>query len=310
MNFILLIISLPTENATIRMRTWRAVKASGAMVLRDGVYLLPNLANCHLAFEAISADVQSGGGTSHLMQIEALDGSNYYPLFDRHEAYALLQAEIDNTGATLSNASLALKQLRKLRKTFATLVEIDFFPGEAQKQTSANLQAIEMNIKRQFSPDEPQAVATLVAQLSISDYQGRTWATRQRPWVDRLASAWLIRRFIDADARFIWLAAIAECPNDALGFDFDGATFSHTDSRVTFEVLIASFSLDYPGLKKLAALVHYLDVGGIQIPEAIGVEAILAGLCDTINDDNQLLISADTLFDSLLVTFAKGVGSE
>ncbi|MDP2902219.1 MAG: chromate resistance protein [Methylovulum sp.] len=115
---------------------------------------------------------------------------------------------------------------------------------------------------------------------------------------------------MDPDARFVWLASIADCPDEALGFDFDGAAFSHTGLRVTFEVLIASFSLDYPGLKKLATLVHYLDIGGIQTPEAPGVEAVLAGLCDTVSDDDQLLISAGTLFDSLLATFEKGVSQK
>ncbi len=313
MNWIILIMSPPTENASIRMRVWRAVKASGAAVLRDGVYLLPERDNCRLAFDAIATDVQSGGGTTNLMRVESLDDSDFSGLFDRHEAYVALLMEIDKTanGLIISNNALAaLKQLRKLRKAYATLVEIDYFPGKAQKQTDTVLLELEQRAKRILAPDEPQAVHASVPNLSISDYQARVWATRRRPWVDRLASAWLIRRFIDPEARFVWLEAITDCPVDALSFDFDGATFSHIGSRVTFEVLVASFSLDYPGLKRLAALVHYLDVGGIPTPEAIGVEAILAGLCDTESDDNQLLNSAGFVFDSLLVAFEKGVNPE
>jgi hypothetical protein len=313
MNWIILIMSLPTENATIRMRVWRAVKASGAAVLRDGVYLLPERESCRLSFDAIVANVQSGGGTTNLMRVESLDGSEFSGLFDRHEAYATLLAEIDNIGdaLTISNdAQDVLKQLRKLRKTFAALVEIDYFPGETQKQTETALLELEIRANRVLSPDEPHAVDAAMPNLSVSDYHSRLWATRQRPWVDRLASAWLIRRFIDPQARFIWLASIAECPADALGFDFDGATFSHTGYRVTFEVLLASFALDYPGLKRLEALVHYLDVGGIQPPEAAGVETVLAGLRDTISDDDQLLTTAGTVFDSLLVAFDKGANSQ
>src|SRR3546814_6533704 len=82
--------------------------------------------------------------------------------------------------------------------------------------------------------------------------------------VDRLACAWLIHRFIDSQARFLWLESPALCPADALGFDFDGATFTHIEARVSFEVLLASFGLDQPGLRRIGALVHYLDVGGVQ----------------------------------------------
>lgn len=306
-------MSLPTENATGRMRVWRAFRASGAAVLRDGVYLLPEHDNCRLAFDAIAADVQAGGGTTNLLRVEALDGGDFSGLFDRHQAYGALLGEIDKTanGLTACNNAVGVpKQLRKLRKTYAALVEIDFFPGEAQEQTDTALLELEQLASRMLSSDEPHAVNAVMHHLSVSDYQARVWATRRRPWVDRLASAWLIRRFLDTEARFVWLENIADCPANALGFDFDGATFSHIGSRVTLEVLIASFSVDYPGLKRLSALVHYLDVGGIPAPEAIGVEAILAGLRDTISDDDQLLSAASTVFDSLLVAFEKGVSSE
>ncbi len=308
-----MIMSLPAENATIRMRVWRAVKASGAAVLRDGVYLLPERDNCRLSFDAVAVDVQSGGGTTSLMRVESLDGSDFSALFDRHEAYAFLLSEIDKIAddlAVTGNAQDVLKQLRKLRKTFAGIVEVDFFPGEAQKQADTALLELELRVNRVLAPDEPHAIDATVPDLSVSNYQSRFWATRQRPWVYRLASAWLIRRFIDPQARFVWLESIADCPTDALGFDFDGAAFSHIGSRVTFEVLLESFTLNRPGLKRLGSLVHYLDVGGIQPPEATGVETVLAGLRDTVSNDDQLLASASTVFDSLLAAFEKGVSSE
>ena len=98
-------------------------------------------------------------------------------------------------------------------------------------------------------------------------------------------------------------------PEHVLGFDFDGANFSHIEGRVTFEVLLASFDLETPALKRLGALVHFLDVGGVQPPEAAGIESVLAGLRDTINDDEQLLRVANSVFNSLLVTFEKGEGN-
>jgi len=308
MNWIILIISLPNENASVRMRVWRAVKASGAAVLRDGVYLLPEQDSCRLLLTAIASDVQSGGGSTSLLRVESLDGRDFAGLFDRQEAYASLLIEIEKAADALNNnIQDAIKQLRKLRKTFTVIAEIDFFPGEAQKQIDTALLELEVRANRLLSPDEPHAIDASLPNLSVSDFQARVWATRQRPWVDRLASAWLICRFIDPQARFVWLAAITDCPTDALGFDFDGASFSHVGARVTFEVLLASFAIDHPGLKRLAALVHYLDAGGIQPPEAVGVEAVLAGLRDAISDDDQLLAAAGAVFDSLLVAFEKGV---
>src|SRR6516164_9106018 len=107
-----------------------------------------------------------------------------------------------------------------------------------------------------LSPDEPHEGAGGISRLDPQRYRGRTWATRRRLWVDRVASAWLIRRYIDPDARFKWLARPSDCPKSALGFDFDGATFTHVGDRVTFQTLLASFGLEpNPALVRLGVLV-------------------------------------------------------
>ena len=307
--WLLFITSLPTENATIRMRVWRALKASGAAVLRDGVYLMPDRTLCNDTLEAIAADVRAGEGTALVLRIEEPNGANFVHLFERSEYFAVLLADIAKAHDALSadTAQESLKQARKLRKTFTTLAEIDFFPSEAQRQADAALQDLELATARALVPDEPHTVQGAITRLQVDDYQGRIWATRCRPWVDRLASAWLIRRFIDTQAQLLWLASPADCPGNALGFDFDGATFSHVSNRVTFEVLMVSFDLECPALKRLGALVHYLDVGGVQPPEAAGVESVLAGLREAIPDDDQLLTSVSGIFDGLLTAFGKGV---
>lgn len=307
-----LVISLPTSNTAVRMRTWRALKASGAAVLRDGVYLMPERSTCRAALESIALDVREGGGMAFLLRVEEPEAGQFAPLFDRSDGYAAVVSDVTQTRDALSVDTVqdTLKQVRKLRKNFAALVEIDFFPGESQRQANAALCELELACARTLTPDEPHPVAGIIAHLNIADHQGRTWATRQRPWVDRLASAWLIRRFIDPRAHFLWLAHARDCPPDALGFDFDGATFSHMDNRVTFEVLIASFALQGPALIRLGLLVHYLDVGGIQPPEAAGVESVLAGLRAGIADDDQLLVSAQTVFDGLLTSYNKGTPTQ
>ena len=181
---------------------------------------------------------------------------------------------------------------------------MDFFPGATQAQVDGQLTALELACARAMSPNEPQVTDGEITARRVADHQGRIWVTRERPWADRLASAWLIQRFIDPKARLRWLADPADRPAKALGFDFDGADFTHVGHRVTFEVLIASFDLIQPGLARLAALVHYLDVGGLQPAEAVGLEAVLTGLHTQLTDDNALLAAAGVVFDSLMVSFS------
>jgi hypothetical protein len=300
--WLFLILSLPTENSTARMRAWRALKASGAAVLRDGVYLLPDRESCQSLLNTVAGDVRTGGGTAHLIRGAGEADADFQALFDRNEDYAALLGDVAKLRDALTpdNVLDTLKQARKLRKALASLVEIDFFPGEAQKQTESALQELETHAYRVLSPNEPHQVEGTIVRLNPGRYRGRLWATRERPWVDRLASAWLIRRYIDSDARFVWLKTPSECPSNALGFDFDGATFTHVGGKVTFEVLVASFGLEEPALNRLGALVHYLDMGGVQPAEASGVERVLAGLRESITDDDRLLQAASGVFDGLL----------
>lgn len=306
--WIALITSLPTENATARMRAWRSLKASGAAVLRDGVYLMPEREDCRNTLDSVATDVRAAEGTALVVRLEEPTDGNFIALFDRSAEFANLLGDISTAREGLSpdSANDALKQARKLRKAFTNLAVIDFFPGEARKQADEALRNLEQRAAWALSPDEPHPVNDAIARLSIPDYQGRLWATRQRPWVDRLACAWLIRRHIDPQAKLLWLATPADCPSNALGFDFDGATFTHVGARVSFEVLLASFGLETPALQRFGALVHFLDVGGVQVPEAVGIESVLAGLRDTILDDDQLLALASNIFDGLLASFEKG----
>ena len=308
MKWIILIISISTESSAMRMRIWRAIKAAGAASLRDGVYLLPARDESRSVFEAIAANVRSNGGTSFVLDVGKLDDTEFSYLFERSDAYQTLLMDIDkirNKLPDFENLTDALKQVRKLHKAFDQLVEIDFFPGESQSQVNTALRDLELDLNRILAPDEPHSIDADISHLSVTDYQGKIWATRCHPWVDRLASAWLIRRFIDPKAHFLWLESITDCPSDAISFDFDGANFSHVGNYVTFEVLLMSFDLAYPALRRLATMVHFMDVGGVQMPESAGVEYVLKGLRNTLNDDTELLTMASTVFDGLLAVFEK-----
>lgn len=314
MKWILLILSLPTHNATTRMRVWRAVKATGAAVLRDGVYLLPDNKAHQQLLRRIAQDVCLNQGAAHIFITDPQENSpdeidqshDFIPLFDRTADYDNVASELALLQQQLARQQIvdSLKQLRKLRKTFTSIVAIDFFPNDQQVRIQDALQALEKSLNRQLSPDEPNEYSGEITPLTTADYQHRRWATRKRPWVDRLASAWLIQRFIDPYAHFLWLDSAGDCPADALGFDFDGARFTHTNNLVSFEVLLASFALEQPGLKRLADVIHYLDAGGFQPQEASGLEQILWGLRNSIDDDDQLLLAAIAVFDALFSAFS------
>lgn len=306
-DWLCLVLALPTANAAERMRAWRALKGAGAAVLRDGVYLLPDRPACREALSAVERGILDSEGHACLLPVRDPQGERFVPLFARTEDYARLRAEVEAQLARLTpdNALAVMRQARKLRKAFAQTQDIDFFPDAEQQQADARLRELEVAIGRALSRDEPGSQAQEIERLSVAAFGGRFWATRRRPWIDRLASAWLIRRFIDPAARFLWLPAPEACPADALGFDFDGARFSHVGNRVTFETLQASFALEAPGLRRMAALVHYLDIGGAQPAEAAGVERVLAGLRASLEDDDQLLAAACAIFDGLLAAFGQ-----
>lgn len=302
----LLILSLPSQNTAARMRAWRTLKAGGAAALRDGVYLLPHSPAAEPWLAGVADDVQAHGGTAHLLSTEAAT-ETFAPLFDRRDDWSALIDASARLRQGLARTPLpdGQRQARKLRKAAEALRTLDFFPGEAQRQAEAALDELEAELAQRAAPDEPRPVRHAIERLDPADFQGRTWATRARPWVDRLACAWLIRRHIDPAARIVWLAHAADCPADALGFDFDGARFSHAGARVSFETLLASFGLETPALCRLGQVVHALDVGGVMPPEAAGVERVLAGMRDALSDDDQLLQIAAGVFEGLLIAFDK-----
>lgn len=308
--WLLLVLTLPTDNATARMRYWRALKMKGCAVLRDGVYLLPDEESAGVEMTEMCEGISQAGGTSYLVRFGSRDGgqdSEFQLLFDRSDDFGALRRSLDETRKTLTSLAPAeiTKLLRKTRKEFEAIAGIDFFPNEASVRAQSAWQDFVAAADAVLSPGEPHQSDGTIKPVKRADYQGRVWATRRRLWVDRVASAWLVRRFVDGEARFLWLASPDDCPADAVGFDFDGATFSHINDRVTFEVLVACFGIeDEPGIAGLSSMVHSLDVGGITVPEAAGFEAVMTGAKQRGLSDDELLTEMSQTLDSLLAHFA------
>jgi len=309
-NWLILVTSLPGRSGTPRMRIWRALKASGAGILRDGVYALPQSPE-HLAlFEQQANEVRALQGSAYVLNHasgeDAGDSENFEALFDRSSEYAAWNEhanELRNQFPKIDEPK-ARREEAQLRRELESIIRTDFFPGRSQSNAQKAMDDVSAGLNRYFSPDEPTAHTGKIEVRLLSQFRKRTWATRENLWVDRVASAWLIKRHIDSKAKFLWLKKPKDCPADAVGFDFDGAAFSHVDEFVTFEVLVKSFSLEPDtALVKLGELVHYLDVGGVSIAEAPGFLAILGGAKHQSKDDDAFIKRAFVLLDNLYVAY-------
>ena len=311
-SWLLLIAQLPGRVPTLRVQIWRALKACGAEQLRDGAYLLPNSAEARGIFATQRTKIEGAGGLVYTVSFDAESSeqqSAFTLLFDRSSEYDEANKRLGELKRAFPKVreSEARQGLAAARREVASIVARDFFAGKPRQQVEAALADAEAALNAQFVPDEPSASNKAIPGLDRADYQGRTWATRERLWIDRVASAWLIRRFIDSTARFVWLKHVKDRPKRALGFDFNGAEFTHVGSKVTFEVLLASFALENDaGLARLGALVHYLDVGGIPVPEAAGFMTIMTGARLQGPSDDELLEMMAPVLDSLYAAFSDG----
>jgi hypothetical protein len=304
-DWLILTATLPTTPSGLRVRVWRALKASGAGTLREGVYVLPSTAATAQGLRDMERTIAEAGADAHLLEVNARDEaqeSTFRSLFDRSEAYAGLQQAVKDARKTIRRASEAElhKSLRAIEQQLQQVQSSDFFPGKDHAEAAQAVASLRREIELHLSPDEPAAAQATIEPRSVADFQGRTWATRKRPWVDRLATAWLVQRFVDKKPKFVWLADARKCPADALGYDFDGATFTHVGDRVTFEVVAQSFGLDEsPAIRRIGEFVHYIDIGGIPQDEAPGLEMLVRGLQAQHPDDDALLKAGIFLFDAL-----------
>jgi hypothetical protein len=301
-----LILSLPTRNSTARMRIWRALKEAGAGVLRDGVYVLP--AGTGTAFGTIEKDIRASGGTAIRVELRLREDEGLPALFDRSAEYARLLERIKGTRPQLRRLGprKAKTALDRLQRQLDKVAAIDFFPGAARTQATDAMSTLVREHRATFAQGEPRISRRRLRPADQAKYQARTWATRKDPWVDRLASAWLIQRFIDSRAKFAWLDRPSSLPRKAVGYDFDGAEFTHVGNKVTFEVLMERFGLEKdPALAAVGASVHFLDVGGAPVGDAKGLETVLKGVKEKASSDDHMLAEAVRIFDHFYSAYAE-----
>lgn len=309
-SWLLLVFSLPSNSATARTRIWRALQQLGSGALRDGVYLLPDSHEHQLEFKRLSEEIIQEGGQAWLLNANtqtAQENDIYRQLFDRTQDWMACRTHWDHARQAMNQLSPQelTRLVRKLRREHDALQGIDYFPNDVTAKAEAAWLDFVHIADSVLSPGEPQPVPANIALLDRLDFQRQTWATRAHLWVDRVASAWLISRFIDQDPQFLWLETPEACPDDAYGFDFNGAQFTHAGDRVTFEVLVASFGLQNDkGLTRMGAMVHSLDLSKGLVPEAAGFEAMLAGARLRAKNDDQFLLEISPVLDFLYTHFS------
>src|SRR5258706_6734581 len=310
-----LVLSLPAHNSTMRMRVWRALKDTGCAVLRDGVYVLPAGAQRGAVLAKVESEIRSAGGFAMTLELKAkaAEQPRLRKLFDRSADYGALVKRMEATRTVLPKlgARKARTAIGRLKRSLDEISAIDFFAGHAKAQAGRALQALERGYAAAYSLGEPRASRHRLRLQRREGYRSRVWATRKNLWVDRLASAWLIKRFIDPGAKFMWLDRPRDRPKPAVGFDFDGAEFSHSGNRVTFEVLLASFGLaNDPALATIATAVHFLDVGGIPVADAKGLQTLLRGAGEKAPGGDALLAEASRILDLLYSAYRPNDASQ
>jgi hypothetical protein len=185
--------------------------------------------------------------------------------------------------------------VHKQRREFESIAALDFFPTASRVRAQASLAAADAEVRKLLFPTQsPTALAPGETLL------GRTWVTRKPLWADRLASAWLIRRFVDPEAKLAWLEKTQPLPENAITFGFEGAHFTNSEARVTYEEMIVRLDLaKNAALSKIGSIVHFLEVRGSPVAEAAGVQTLLQGAQRRSNSDAELLAEAEKTFDLL-----------
>lgn len=308
------VASLPMDDPSARMRVLRTLEAMGCALLREGVYLLPDTPVNRQGLQRLYDHTLRISGSAHVLHVASADAEqerSFKSLFDRAGKYTELIKIIEGlrAGFGISEPSAIARVLNKQRREFEAISALDFFDSPLKEKAARVLRETEAEVRKRMFPDAPKSGGRLTQTGRY--YFKRAWASRKPLLADRLASGWLIRRFIDAEATLMWLEKNQACPSTAVGFGFEGATFSNSKDRVTFEELLIRFGLDgNETLARIGALVHFLDTGGAPVAEAAGVETLLQGARRRCNSDEELFAESEKTFDLLYEAYFEGPGKE
>jgi hypothetical protein len=304
-----LVANLPTEDPAARMRMLRTLESLGAAVMREGVYLLPATPAARQGLERLAEYIAKSAGMAQVLRVAAGAGGQeqrFRGLFDRSARYGELIKNVEalRLAFGVSDPGAISRVLQKQRREFEAISALDFFPTEMRERAARSLAEGEAAVRALLFPAQAGGAAKPVERLL-----GRQWATCKPLWADRLACAWLVRRFVDPEATFAWLRAGESAPASSVGFGFEGARFANVGGRVTFEEMLTQLDLaKNPALGRIGAIVHFLEAGGAPVPEAAGVQTLLQGATRRAASDDDLLLEAEKTFDLLYDAYFESPG--
>jgi hypothetical protein len=314
--WLLLIQQIPRKLQYLRVKTWRRLNQLGAVPIKNAVYALPRTEERNEDLQWVIREIVAGGGEATVVEaafIQGMTDADVEALFTRarDEDYAELTKEIRAFAKKGSKGKASAQkrkkldgEVKRLRNRFEEIARIDFFSSSGQQATRGLLDELEARLRQpaEKTSDAPEGAR------SIADYRGRTWVTRKGIFVDRIGSAWLIRRFIDPEAVFKFVAGKGYVPEPGeIRFDMFEAEFTHVGDRCTFEVLMDRMGLADPGLTALAEIIHDIDIKDSKFAraDAAGIERLLAAIARRASDDEERLARGSVVFDDLYELFRK-----
>jgi hypothetical protein len=312
--WLLFVPQLSSSPSNLRVRTWRRLQQLGVIAVRQAVYVLPDSQAAREDFEWLKTEIEGAGGEASIFAAGSIDAWSDDELVQtfrrsRQDAYAALANEIEAVVKKLDaprqrrsgRASAVPRLLERFRQRFTAIERVDFFGSAGRDRVAALLAALD---ERQSTRSDRSARRRPPGELDPAEYRRRLWVTRPRPGVDRMSSAWLIRRFIDRDARFGFAPDREAAPPEAVPFDMFGVELTHRGDWCTFETLCGVFGIENAAVHRLAGIVHDLDLkdGRFGAPETPTIGALIDGLQLAYADDHALLEQGIVLFEALYRT--------
>jgi hypothetical protein len=313
--WLLLLHQLPAKPAYLRVKVWRRLQSIGSVAVKNAVYALPCDEQTQEDFEWLLREITEGGGEAVVCEARLIDGlsdEEVRALFNRarDEDYDAIAEEARSIDTELGDTpppdkrAEAKRQLARLRNRLAQVVTIDFFGADRRPPVEGLLAELEQRAAEPVTTEPSEAAPS--DEPGLQEMRGRVWVTRQGVHVDRIASAWLIRRFIDLEARFKFVPAKGYQPApEELRFDMFDAEFTHQGDRCTFEVLLERAGLDEPALRAIAEIVHDIDLKDAKFnrDEAAGIASLIAGIARAHPRDEDRLAQGFALFENLYASF-------
>ncbi|MBI3261647.1 MAG: chromate resistance protein [Acidobacteria bacterium] len=316
--WLLLLLQLPTRPSRARVQTWRRLQRLGALSLKNAAYLLPNTPQAREDFEWMKREIVGFKGQASVFAADAIGEAEDEAIvaafrdarrqeFDEViRSLERLRRSLGSEAARRGTASAlrAARVTRRWRQRLDQIQDVDFFEAPNAARARALLQDIETRLEgRPRQPSKP-------GKRPEGVYRRRTWVTRPRPGIDRMGSAWLIRRFIDPEARFEFAREVPSADSGRVPFDMFDAEFSHHGDSCTFEVLVERFGIDDPAVRHIGHIVHDLDLKDAKfgVSEASTIGGLVEGLGETYGDDAELLEHGVVLFEGLYRSLSQRAG--